>query len=154
MLPTQLREKNYIQNNWHFLPGFNISVSMLKTTLYKSLTTTKEAKTNKQHYTVFTATHLIELIANLSKLCKGNLLKRTASELVYCSRRIRAIFWANYGDLSCWLRITSDNTSFLLTYSREKNLPSHKADGFKYWYEGNNITLKVSIAFPHLVPLV
>lgn len=84
MLPTQLREKNYIKKNWHFLPGFNISVSMLKTTLYKSLTTTKEAKTNKNHYTVFTATHLIELIANLSKLCKGNLLneQRRSSSIV------------------------------------------------------------------------
>lgn len=57
---------------------------MLKTTLYKSLTTTKEAKTNKHHYTVFTATHLIELIANLSKLCKGNLLneQRWSSSIV------------------------------------------------------------------------
>lgn len=45
---------------------------MLKTTLYKSLTTTKEAKTNKHHCTVFTATRLIELIANLSELCKEN----------------------------------------------------------------------------------
>ena len=74
---------------------------MLKTTLYKSLTTTKEAKTNKHHYTVFTATHLIELIANLPavRAVQRESNKRTASELVYCSWRIRAIFRANFSDL-------------------------------------------------------
>ena len=72
---------------------------MLKTTLYKSLTTTKEAKTNKNHYT---ATHLIELIANLSKLCKGNLLneqRRSSSivlgEFVQYFERIMVIFRAD-----------------------------------------------------------
>ena len=153
MLPTQLREKITLKKIDTFS---QVLISRFLCSKQRCTRVWQRQRKRKQTNTIIL--FLLPLIRfNLSLTCQScakESTKGTASELVNCSRRIRAIFWANYGDLSCWLRITSDNTSFQLTYSREKNLPSHKADGFKYWYEGNDITLKVSIAFPHLVPSV